>query len=61
LELNLITAAYYGKIKNNLRLKGKPIPENDIWIAAAALQNNLTVITRDKHFLEIDLIKSEIW
>jgi tRNA(fMet)-specific endonuclease VapC len=30
------TARYYGEIKNNLRLKGHPLPENDIWIAAIA-------------------------
>ena len=29
---------------------GKPIPENDIWIAATAMQYNLTLITRDSHF-----------
>ena len=28
------TAKHYGKIKNLLKLKGTPIPENDIWIAA---------------------------
>ena len=28
------TARHYGRIKNDLRLKGRPLPENDIWIAA---------------------------
>ncbi len=32
------TARHYGEIKNRLRIKGHPIPENDIWIAAIALQ-----------------------
>jgi tRNA(fMet)-specific endonuclease VapC len=45
-----ITAEYYGKIKNKLRLKGRPLPENDIWIAAITWQYDLTLVTRDAHF-----------
>lgn len=51
------TAGFYGKIKNGLRKKGRPIPENDIWIAAIAFQYNLTLITRDEHFKEIEDLK----
>jgi tRNA(fMet)-specific endonuclease VapC len=54
-------AAVYGSIKAELRKKGKPIPENDIWIAAIAIQNNLILITRDKHFKEIERIKIRSW
>ncbi len=54
-ELNILdcdkfTAEYYGEIKNKLRKKGNPIPENDIWVAALSCQYNLTLISRDKHF-----------
>ncbi|MFY9621282.1 MAG: type II toxin-antitoxin system VapC family toxin [Pyrinomonadaceae bacterium] len=38
------TSRHYGEIKNNLRAKGRPIPENDIWIAAVAKQYRLTVV-----------------
>lgn len=48
------TARYYGTIKNALRAKGRPLPENDIWIAAVARQHGLTLATRDAHFHEID-------
>jgi tRNA(fMet)-specific endonuclease VapC len=48
------TARLYGEIKNQLKKKGRPIPENDIWIASAAKQYGLTVITNDLHFKEID-------
>jgi tRNA(fMet)-specific endonuclease VapC len=48
------TARRYGQIKNALRIKGHPIPENDIWIAAIALQHDLTLMTRDAHFGEIE-------
>ncbi len=55
------TARRYGEIKNALRLKGRPIPENDIWISATSFQHDLTLITRDIHFKEIDSLKMAIW
>jgi tRNA(fMet)-specific endonuclease VapC len=61
LECNSETARRYGEIKNALRVKGRPIPENDIWIAAIALQHDLTVATRDTHFGEIANLKVAIW
>lgn len=51
------TAHYYGNIKNMLRKKGRPIPENDIWIGSIAKQYNLTLVTGDIHFKEIEGIK----
>lgn len=50
-------AQRYGAVKNMLRKKGRPIPENDIWIAAIALENNLTLVSRDDHFLAVDGLK----
>ena len=55
------TAAHYGKIKKILRERGRPIPENDIWIAALAQQHNLTVVSRDQHFKEIEDLPTEAW
>jgi tRNA(fMet)-specific endonuclease VapC len=48
------TAKYYGEIKSNLRKSGTPIPENDIWIAAIAIQHGFTLATNDKHFKNIN-------
>ena len=48
------TATVYGKIKDQLRLAGKPIPENDIWIASISVEHHLTLITRDNHFELVD-------
>jgi tRNA(fMet)-specific endonuclease VapC len=48
------TGDVYGNIKAALMKKGKPIPENDIWIAAMARQYNLQLFTTDNHFTEID-------
>lgn len=55
------TAYQYGIVKNRLQDKGKPIPENDIWIAAVAMQNDLILVTRDGHFDEIEELKYEKW
>ena len=51
----------YGNIKAALRKKGKPIPENDIWIAAIAQHHELIIVSRDSHFKEIDTIKIRDW
>jgi tRNA(fMet)-specific endonuclease VapC len=55
------TAQQYGRIKNDLRAKGRPIPENDIWIAAIAAQHGLTVVSRDDHFADVSDLPIEAW
>jgi tRNA(fMet)-specific endonuclease VapC len=47
------TSRLYGGIKHELWAKGRPLPENDMWIAAIARQHDLTVATRDAHFDQI--------
>ena len=47
------TARRYGIVKNLQRAKGRPLPENDIWVAAVALQHGLVLVSRDAHFNEI--------
>lgn len=44
------TAAIYGDLKGALRRRGRLIPDNDIWIAASAVQRDLALATRDAHF-----------
>ena len=61
LSLDEETTAVYGTIKAALRKKGKPIPENDIWIAAIAVQNDLPLVTRDNHFKEIEELSIVAW
>lgn len=61
LNPDLHTANVYGQIKQTLRAKGRPIPENDIWIAALALQYDLTLITNDAHFSEVDNLTYTAW
>jgi tRNA(fMet)-specific endonuclease VapC len=61
LSCDAVTAQYYGDIKSELRSKGQPIPENDIWIAATALQHNLTLVTRDNHFQSVTGLITDSW
>jgi tRNA(fMet)-specific endonuclease VapC len=55
------TARWYGEVKNKLRLKGRPLPENDVWIAALALQHTLILVTRDAHFQEVEDLQILEW
>jgi len=56
-----ITAMHYGKIKSELKSKGTPIPENDIWISALARLYKMKVITRDAHFNNIEKMELISW
>lgn len=55
------TSSIYGKIKAVFRKNETPIPENDIWIAATAIQHKLDLSTRDKHFEQIDDLNLLTW
>jgi tRNA(fMet)-specific endonuclease VapC len=54
-------AREYGRVKWRLKAKGQPIPENDLWIAAAALCHGLTLVTRDTHFEEVEGLRTAGW
>ena len=47
------TAEQYARLFVQLKRAGSPIPDNDLWIAALALEHDLTLITRDRHFQRI--------
>jgi tRNA(fMet)-specific endonuclease VapC len=48
------TADSYALVYFGLRRKGQPIPTNDLWIAASALEYGAALLTRDAHFAQID-------
>jgi predicted nucleic acid-binding protein len=54
LTIDDTTAKYYASIYKLLRNKGTPIPTNDMWIAATALQYGFALFTYDKHFANVD-------
>lgn len=47
------TTHLYARVFSELRRKGTPIPTNDIWIAALAMQHGLPLFTRDAHFRHV--------
>ncbi len=55
------TARVYAQIREELRIKGKPIPVNDQWIAALAREHGLPVATNDPHFGEVDGLDVRGW
>jgi tRNA(fMet)-specific endonuclease VapC len=48
------TADRFGRIAAILRRKGTPLPTNDIWIAAHALETGADLISHDQHFRVVD-------
>ena len=52
--MNLTTADRYARIATALRTRGRPIPSNDIWIAAHAMETGADLISSDQHFEFVD-------
>jgi tRNA(fMet)-specific endonuclease VapC len=55
------TADMYAAIRHGLTLKGRPIPENDLWIAALARQHSLEIVSQDSHFDRVEGIRRLSW
>ena len=55
------TAVRYAEILSYLRRAGTPLPTNDVWIAASAMEHGLRVVTTDKHFQEVPQILVDCW
>ncbi|HXB74074.1 MAG TPA: type II toxin-antitoxin system VapC family toxin [Candidatus Acidoferrales bacterium] len=60
LPSDLPVAREYGRLRQHLRAKGRPISENDIWIAATEKYHELVLATRDQHFREVDESRNAI-
>jgi len=60
-EIDEETSERYAVIVSHLRIKGMPLPTNDLWIAASAMQRGLKVLTTDKHYLEVSQIITEYY
>ena len=55
------TAVAYAALRVALRRSGRPIPANDAWIAAQALQHGLSVLSRDQHFDSVPGLERRGW
>jgi tRNA(fMet)-specific endonuclease VapC len=55
------TAEQYAEVRDELKRKGRPIPGNDVWIAALARQHALPLLSRDRHFDFVPRLKRIAW
>ena len=60
-QVNAETAERYAEIADGLRAAGTPIPTNDMWIAAGAMEHGLRVITTDAHFQRVPQVLVECY
>jgi tRNA(fMet)-specific endonuclease VapC len=61
LDFDLLAAEEYGRIKAELKVKGRPIPGTDVQIAAVARLHDLIVLSADRHFQYVDNLQVESW
>ena len=54
LPFGSVTADRYSRIAASLRAKGRPIPTNDIWIAAQVMESGAELVSADEHFSHVD-------
>ena len=55
------TTLVYARVRVSLKKLGRPIPANDAWIAALALQHRLPVLSRDEDFDAVPGLRRETW
>ena len=54
LPVGQVTADFYSRIAAALRANGTPIPTNDVWIAAHAMETGAQLVSADRHFDVVD-------
>jgi tRNA(fMet)-specific endonuclease VapC len=54
ISIGEITADRYSRIAEQLKRQGTPIPSNDIWLAAQAMEQGAELVTMDRHFEKIN-------
>ena len=61
LDVDQLSGEFYAQIRFELKQKGRPLPDNDIWIAALLRQHNLSLVSRDSHFDVVDGVRRISW
>jgi tRNA(fMet)-specific endonuclease VapC len=61
LDIGIETARHYASIRLELKSAGKPIPANDVWIAALSRQHAIPVMSRDSHFDFVGGLRRLTW
>jgi predicted nucleic acid-binding protein len=61
LPVTTATAAAYATVREALRSQGTPIPENDVWISALAIEHGLDIVSRDTDFDQVPGVRRRTW
>lgn len=61
LTVGLETTSVYARTRERLRARGRPLPENDVWIAALCLEHDLELVTRDSDFEHVEGLRTASW
>jgi tRNA(fMet)-specific endonuclease VapC len=61
LPVTAATAAAYATVREALRAQGTPIPENDVWISALAIEHRLDIVSRDTDFDQAPGVRRRSW
>lgn len=61
LPMTQAVAERFAEIEAKLRQKGKPIPVNDVWVAALAVERGAVLVTNDAHFAHVEPLRVENW
>lgn len=61
LNVDAGTGRQYAEIRSELKVRGNPIPSNDVWIAALARQYGYPLLSRDRHFDAIQSLRVIRW
>ena len=56
-NVSTTTSLYYSKIYKALKNAGRMIPQNDIWIAASAIEKGYVLVTHDEHFSQVPMLR----
>ena len=56
-NVSTTTSLYYSKIYKALKDSGRMIPQNDIWIAASAIEKGYVLVSHDEHFSQIPMLR----
>jgi tRNA(fMet)-specific endonuclease VapC len=61
LPVDAAVAMQYARLRLTLKQAGKPLPENDLWIAATCIVHDVPLLTRDEHFRAIPELRQQDW
>jgi len=61
LDVDEDTTVHYASVRAEMKRAGRPIPSNDVWIAALCRQHGLPLLSRDRHFDSVSGVRRIAW